>query len=113
MSGSTSTIPAPPGFDVPPSAGFAPDRLGVRRVAIDIDRDTSVIRASGTPCPATATAWGPTDAPEVSTANLVAELLALPETGEIGAKRAAALAALPGITSGLVAVFAALLAGRE
>jgi hypothetical protein len=111
--GSQSTIPAPPGFEVPPSAGFVPDRLGVRRVSIDIDRDTSVIRASGTPCPATATAWGPVDAAEVTTADLVAELAALPTTGEIGEKRAAALAALPGITSGLVSVFAALLAGRE
>lgn len=111
--GSTSTIPAPPGFDVPPSAGFTPDRLGVRRVSIDIDRNTSVIRASGTPCPATATAWGPVDAAEVTTSDLVAELIALPATGEVGAKRAAALQALPGITSGLVAVFAALIAGRD
>jgi hypothetical protein len=78
-------------------------------VVIDIDRDTGVMRAVGTPCPATATRWGASDLAEVSTPDLMAELLALPD----GPAKALALAAVPQIAAGLVAVFAALLSGRS
>lgn len=98
-------IPDPGNYTVPPSDGFTPDRLGVRRVVIDVDRATDVYRAALTPCPATAAAWGPVDAPEVYSPHLVAELLAAPDTPE----RAAALAALGRIQADLVTVAAFLL----
>lgn len=106
--GSISTIPVPPGYDVPPTPGFTPDRLGVRRVTIEVDRDTGVYRTALTPCPATATAWGPTDAPEVSSPDLLAELTALPD----GPEKQAAIEAVTRIAADLVTVAAAILAGR-
>lgn len=78
------TIPIgdPGPFTIPPSTGFVPDRLGVRRFAVDIDRVTEVISASFTPCPATAEVWGPVDAAEVMSGNLVADLMAAPDSAE-------------------------------
>lgn len=109
--GSVSTIPItdPMGYIVPPTAGFVPDRMGVRRISIDIDRTTGAYRCSLTPCPATKEAWGPTDAPEVVTPDLVAELLALPDSSS----KLAALAAVQRVAADLVTVAAAVLAGRE
>jgi hypothetical protein len=107
--GSVSTIPVPAGLDTPAVPAFVPDRLGVRRVQIETDRATGRVRASLTPCPATATAWGPTDAPEVSCPDLIGELLALPASPAKGA----ALTAVQRITADLVTVAAAVIAGRE
>src|SRR5690349_14093378 len=108
--GSVSTIPAPPGYDVPPSPGFTPDRLGVRRVVIDVDRVTGVYRTSATPCPATAAAWGPADAPEVVCQDLLAELLALSDKNP---KKLPALLAVQQLPAAFVTIFAAILSGRE
>lgn len=99
----------PQDFTVPASAGFTPDRLGVRRVQIEVDRVTNQWRASFTPCPATALVWGPVDAAEVSSPDLIAELLALPDSAE----KVAALEAVQRIAADLVVVAAAVLAGRE
>lgn len=107
--GSISTIPVPPGFDTPAVPEFKPDRLGVRRVIIDIDRTTGRTSASLTPCPATADAWGPTDAPEVSCPDLIAELMTAPDSAE----KLAALTAVQRISADLVTVAGFVLSLRE
>ncbi len=108
--GSISDIPVPPGFDIPARAAFTPTKFGVRRIVIDVDRVTGVYRVSATPCPATADAWGPTDAPEVSSPDLLAAILALPDKRP---EKLPALLALQRLPADLVAVFKAVLAGRE
>ena len=65
----------PEQYTIPPSEGFIPDRLGVRRFSIDIDRTTGAISASFTPCPANETAWGPRDEAEVTTPDIAAEMM--------------------------------------
>lgn len=107
--GSISTIPVPDGYDVPAVPAFVPDRLGVRKVVIDNDRATGRISASLTPCPATATAWGPTDAPEMSCPDLLAELMAAPDSAD----KLAALTAVQRISADLVTVAGFVLSLRE
>lgn len=98
-------LPNPDQYTVAPTAGFVPDRLGVRRVSIDVDRATGAYRTSLTPCPATASTWGPTDSPEVACPDLLAELMAAEvETEEEGAEKLAALQALGRIADDLVTV---------
>lgn len=101
-------IPDPTPYTVPPSSGFTPDRLGVRRVVLDADRASNAYRVNITPCPATAEAWGPVDAPDLSSGDLVAELLAAPDTPE----RTAVLGALQRMQSDVVTVAGYLLALR-
>ncbi|MBN9521818.1 hypothetical protein J0H58_25430 [bacterium] len=93
-------IDDPVAYTVPPSDGFVPDRLGVRRVVIDVDRATNAYRASFTPCPANAAAWGPQDAPDVSSFDLVAELLAAPDSAD----KVAALQAVQRVADDLLTV---------
>lgn len=102
-------LPNPEAYTVAPSAGFVPDRLGVRRVSIDVDRTTGAYRTSLTPCPATADTWGPQDAPEVVSPDLAAELMAAPDSAE----KLAALTALQRIASDLVTVAGFVLSLRQ
>ncbi len=105
----STVIPVPPGNDVPAVPAFTPDRLGIRRVSIDVDRDTNAYRSSFTPCPATATQWGPTDLAEVSSPDLVAELLAAPDSAD----KLAALEAVQRIQADLITVAGFVLTLRE
>lgn len=105
----TIPIANPEAYTVPAKPAFTPDRLGVRRVLIDVDRTTSVYRVSLTPCPATAEEWGPQDAPNVSTGNLLAELLAAPDTAE----KLGALQALQRIEADLRTIAGYLIALRS
>jgi len=107
--GSISTIPVPAGYETPAVPAFVPDRFGVRKVVIDNDRTSGVISASLTPCPATATAWGPTDAPEVSCPDLLSELMAAPDS----AGKLAALTAVQRISADLVTVAGFVLSLRK
>lgn len=102
-------IPNPESYTVPPSTGFVPDRLGVRRVCIDVNRTTNQYTASFTPCPANATAWGPTDAAEVSSPDLVAELMATPDSPE----KLEALTAVQSMADSLVVIARFLLVLRD
>lgn len=99
----------PEQYTVAPSSGFTPDRLGVRSVVIDIGRDDNKYRTRFTPCPATETSWGAIDAPEVSTADLLAELMAAVDSPE----KQAALLAVQNISDGLVTVASFLLSLRS
>jgi len=105
----TIDLPNPDAYTVAPSAGFTPDRLGVRRVQIDVDRATGAYRTSLTPCPATADRWGPVDAPEVVSPDLAAELMAAPDS----AAKLAALTAMQRIQADLVTVAGFVLSLRE
>ena len=96
-------------FIVPPRPEFVPDRLGVRVVTIIIDRDTGRTSASLIPCPATQAQWGPQDAPEVSSPDLITELLSLPDSPE----KLAALQAVQRISDDLRTVASVLIAGRQ
>jgi len=93
----------PETYTVPPSEGFTPDRLGVRRVVIDVDRVTGAFRANLTPCPATAEAWGPLDCPDFSTADVVRDIAALPADAQ-----PAAFEALQSISRGLMVLYTSL-----
>lgn len=103
------TIDNPAHYTVAPTAGFIPDRIGVRKVIIDVDRNTGVTRTVLTPCPATADHWGPTDAPEVSSPDLASELLSAPDS----AAKLAALQAMQRIQSDLVTVAGFVLSLRK
>lgn len=100
------TDPAP--YTVPPAPGFAPDRLGVRSLTIDVDRATNAYRTNLVLCPATADAWGPADLPAMSSADLVAELLAAPD----GADKVAALEAVGRMAGDVLTIGAFLRALR-
>ena len=107
--GSISTIPVPDGYATPEVKAFTPDRLGVRKVIIDIARDSGKTSASLTPCPANADQWGPTDAPEVSCPDLIAELMGAPDSAE----KMEALQAIQRISADLVTVAAFVLKLRD
>lgn len=102
-------IDNPGDYTVPPSDGFVPDRLGVRRAIIDVDRQTNAYRTSLTPCPANAEVWGPADAAELTTPDLVAEIMAAPDSAE----KVAALQAVQRIGVDLLTVAGFLLALRN
>ena len=104
------TIPLtdPAAYTVPPTQAWVPDRLGIRRVVIDVDRATGAYQTRLIPCPATAAAWGPADAPELVTADLVAELMAAPESAE----KWAALQAVQRVAEDLLTVAGFLLSLR-
>ncbi len=93
----------------PAVPAFVPDRLWVRRVSIEVTRPDMRYAVSMTPCPGTATALGPADAAEVVSPDLIAELMAAPDTPE----RTAALVAVQQVAAGLVTVAGFLLALRE
>lgn len=105
----TIGLPNPDAYTVPPSEGFIPDRLGVRRVLIDVDRTTGAYVTSLTPCPATRDRWGPVDAPEVSTPDLAAELMAAPDSAD----KMAALMAMQRVAGDLVTVAGFMLSLRN
>lgn len=102
-------ISNPGDYARPAADAFTPDRLGVRQVNIDVDRLSGIYKVWMTPCPATATVWGPVDAPRLVSPDLVAEILAAPASAE----RTAALAAVQQIADALVTVGAFLLARRS
>jgi hypothetical protein len=96
-------------YTVPPAAGFVPTRLGLRRVVIDVSPETSAIRANLTLRPATETAWGPRDLPDMSSGDLVAELMGWPDSPE----KVAALTALASVRGGLFTLASLWKAKRE
>lgn len=100
--GVPATIPLDNGeaFAIPAQPAFVPDRLGVRSVAIDVDRETDCYRARLILCPADGTRWGPVDESEMVSPDLLAELMASPASEA----KFAALMAVQQVKEGLATV---------